>query len=114
MLVAVPADLDARCARAMTILKILRVAHIQAACERLLITRPYAIVVGPDLRPPPSRDQRELLMSHAGDINASVVWLAEIADPSTIEAVVKEAVMNAASRRASLDEDDAGPASDNL
>jgi hypothetical protein len=78
MLVAVEPAMADELGEMLAALKVLKVAHVRAACERMLATRPLVVVVGKR----PKRDELEALRATALDISAQVVVLENVADPT--------------------------------
>jgi hypothetical protein len=54
-------------------LQVMRVAHIRAACERMLVTRPLLVVFASSL----SEEEQRMLSERAEDISAQVVRVTE-------------------------------------
>ena len=68
------ADVCARVLKPLTAGKsvaIMRVAHIRAACERMLVTRPLVVLFAEAL----GAEDRKLLTERSEDISASIVML---------------------------------------
>jgi hypothetical protein len=62
-------------------LSVMRVAHIRAACERMLVTRPMIVVFSEALAP----DEQKLLHERIEDIMAEAVVLPEIIDRDALK-----------------------------
>ncbi len=60
---------------------VMRVAHIRAACERMLVTRPMVIVFSDAL----SAADRKVLCERAEDITAEVVAIPQIIDAEALK-----------------------------
>ena len=74
----------------------MRVAHIRAACERMLVTRPLVIVFSEAL----GTDDRRTLKERAEDISSEIVTL-----PAAIELDALRESLFAALREANLREE---------
>lgn len=70
---------------------IMRVVHIRAACERMLVTRPLVVVFAETLGP----DDRKLLAERAEDISAAIVTLSKNADEADLRVRLFEAFQRA-------------------
>ena len=73
------------CTQHLAPLPVMRVAHVVAACERMVVTRPQVIVVMANA------DKLEMLRERAQDVG---VELAELT-PEMDELMVKAAIVNA-------------------
>jgi hypothetical protein len=73
MLVNVPADLADEVAAGLAPLKILRVAHVAAACERMVANWPLVVVLGPRAKPA----ELEAIRATALDVSAQLVVLVD-------------------------------------
>ncbi len=97
MLVALSeADADA-CTRVLKPLTagrsvaIMRVAHIKAACERMLVTRPILVIYAEAL----GGEERRLVVERAQDISAITFVLRPTTDDATLQAKLGEALKQA-------------------
>lgn len=87
MLVGVEdADVE-RCGRMLAPLRILRVKHAAAACERMLATHPFVIVLGGE----PRDDDVEAICAYARDVRAQVVLLRDFGSEDDLRATLVEA-----------------------
>lgn len=87
MLVGVEdADVD-RCARMLAPLRVLRVKHAAAACERMLATHPFVIVLGGA----PRDEDLEAICAHARDVRSHVVMLRDFRSDDELGATLVEA-----------------------
>jgi hypothetical protein len=75
--------------------RVLRVRHPIPACQRVGVTRPLVIVLGPNVR---SADAH-LVLEAADQVSAEVVYLWNPVDPECFERDLNEAFMLAARRR---------------
>jgi hypothetical protein len=73
---------------AASALKLTRVAHIRAACERMLVTRPLVVVLPTIL----TAEDRRLLNERAEDIMAEIVPMPATLDEKEITKVLTVAV----------------------
>ena len=95
MLVACEDDLAEECTRAFHELLVLRVAHASAAMERMLVTRPLVVLLGPEVT---EASEHALVVDCARDIRAEVVRVADVR-PEDLAVVVREALILAESTR---------------
>jgi hypothetical protein len=97
MLVALPeaeADVCARVLKPLTAgrsVAIMRVAHIRAACERMLVTRPLVVVFAEAL----GAEERKLLTERAEDISAAIVTVSVKPDEADLRVRLFEAFQRA-------------------
>ena len=68
MLVDLTAEQDRICAEALSPLQLLRVAHVVAACARMMTTRPLVVVVGGEPEPEHMEQLREVVASMASQV----------------------------------------------
>ena len=80
MLVAVPEAMVEICTSALAPLRILKVAHARAACDRMLATWPYVVVLGDVTK----ETEIDLVRATAADISAQVVALSERRDEARL------------------------------
>jgi hypothetical protein len=97
MLVAVPDDLAARCAATLEPLRMIRVAHAAAACERMAVTLPRVVVVVDTLLP----NDRTMLEERAIACGAQLVFVSAGADPEALDVILREAAATSAKKRGS-------------
>jgi hypothetical protein len=97
MLVGVDERWATCCAGALSPMLVIRVAHVQAAVERMLVTRPLVIVVRPGFAPGDLASLKEA----AHDIVAEVLELGEFMGEGAVAALLKEAVGRAEEARKS-------------
>lgn len=95
MLVACDDDLADECTRAFPELLVLRVAHASAATERMLITRPLVVLLGPEVT---SATEHALVVDCARDIRAEVLHLAAVLRED-LSAALRESLLLAESSR---------------
>lgn len=81
-------------------LKVVRVGHAAAACERLAVTMPQVVVVLGTLRP----DERDALVDRATAVGALLMYVDPELDAETLEELVTRAAQAAIERRISRDE----------
>jgi hypothetical protein len=72
-------------------LSIMRVAHIRAACERMLVTRPMIVIFSAAIEV----EEQKLLGERAEDIMAEVVVLPEVIDTEALRQTLFVAVREA-------------------
>jgi hypothetical protein len=87
MLVGVEDDDAERCSRHLAPLRILRVRHAAAACERMLATHPFVVVLGGE----PREEDLDAICAHARDVRAQVVLLRDFGDDGDLRATLIEA-----------------------
>jgi hypothetical protein len=80
MLVNVPAELVDDIAAVLAPLMILKVAHVPAACERMVATWPLAVVLGTR----PKEAEFEAIRATALDISAQIVIVSDHPDPARL------------------------------
>jgi hypothetical protein len=95
MLVACDDDLADECTRTFPELLVLRVAHASAATERMLITRPLVVLLGPEVT---NATEHALVVDCARDIRAEVVQVA-VVRREELPAVVRGSLLLAESSR---------------
>lgn len=95
MLVACEDDIADECTRAFPELLVLRVAHASAAMERMLVTHPLVVLLGPEVT---SASEHALVVDCARDIRAEVVQVAAV-PREDLRAVVRESLLRAESSR---------------
>jgi hypothetical protein len=69
-------------------LQVMKVAHVRAACERMLVTRPLLVAFSEAL----GGEERKLCAERAQDIMAEIVILPRTIDPSALEKVLESAL----------------------
>jgi hypothetical protein len=72
-------------------LSIMRVAHIRAACERMLVTRPMIVIFSEAL----TADEQRVLHERAQDIMAETVVLPEAIDTDALRQTLFVAIREA-------------------
>ena len=80
MLVGVPPEAADDVAAALSPLKILKVAHVPAACDRMVKTWPLVVVLGAR----PREAEFDAIRATALDISAQVVVLTNHPDPARL------------------------------
>ena len=80
MLVGVPAEASDEVASALAPLKVLKVAHVPAACERMIANWPLVVVLGSR----PREAELEAIRATALDISAQVVILSDHPDAARL------------------------------
>jgi hypothetical protein len=95
MLVACEDDLADECTRAFPELLVLRVAHASAAMERMLVTRPLVVLLGPEVT---IASEHGFVVDCARDIRAEIVHVAAV-PREDLPAVVRESLLLAESAR---------------
>jgi hypothetical protein len=85
MSVGLAESLADACAEHIEPIPLMRVAHVVAACERMVVTRPQIVIVMAGI------DKIEMLRERAEDIRAEIAELT----PEMNELQVKAAVVNA-------------------
>jgi hypothetical protein len=96
LLVAVSDNVAAHCAAAAPALQMLRVAHAAAARERVMVTRPLAVVLGERLIAADAEDVAYV----AADVGAEVVRVDPKGDAASLAARLGLAIETAERRRA--------------
>ncbi len=94
MLVALDNTLVGRLTEMAAPLPVLRVVHVQAARERLPVTRPLAVVVGSDV----DRSELDMLQETASGVGAELLQLREPFDAETVRKWLSRAIVLAHSR----------------
>ena len=84
--------------------KVVRVAHAAAACERLAVAMPQVVVVLGTLR----SDERDALSDRATAVGALLMYVDPELDAETLEELVARAAQAAIERK--IQRDDSGPA----
>lgn len=89
ILVALPEDLAAVCAESLADggLKVLRVGHVAAACERIPVVMPQLVVTLDSLR----ADEADLLVDRCVAVGAEVIRLAADQDRRALAVLLKDA-----------------------
>jgi hypothetical protein len=100
MVVGLDEPRAAICARVVAPLPVLRVAHAQAAFERMLVTWPLVLV----LRETAAADEVTRLREGARQIGAEIVHLTQGVGEAALEAMLHEALARAESKRAEAGE----------
>jgi hypothetical protein len=95
MLVGIDEHRATWCADAVSPMLVIRVAHVQAGIERMLVTRPLVVAVRGGLAPGEVQPIREA----AHDIGAEVVEVAEFMGESAVVALMKDALARAEEAR---------------
>ncbi len=95
MLIRVDEPRATWCADAVSPMLVIRVAHVQAGIERMLVTRPLVVVVLAGLSAAEARPLKEA----AHDIAAEVVEIGEFMGESAVVALVKGAMGRAEEAR---------------
>ena len=85
-------------------IRVLRVGHAAAACERLAVAMPQVVVVLGTLRP----DERDALADRATAVGALLMYVDPELDQETLDELVSRAATAAIERK--LQRDDSGPA----
>ena len=81
-------------------MKVVRVGHAAAACERIAVAMPQVVVVLGTLRP----DERDALVDRATAVGALLMYVDPELDAETLEELVVRAAQAAIERRLSRDE----------
>ncbi len=88
MLVGVPVEAADDVASAVSPLQVLKVAHVPAACERMVAMWPLVVVVG--IRP--KEAELQAIRATALDISAQVVMLGDFPDASRLRLELAAAI----------------------
>lgn len=94
MLVGLESGVADECVRAFPSLRVLRVSHSAAAIERMLVTRPLVVLLGPEL----PRGDAAAVAEIARDIRAEVLRAEELA-PGTLVPQLRASVLLAEQNR---------------
>jgi hypothetical protein len=95
MLVGLSESVASRCAYALGTLRIIRVAHVAAACERMPVTLPRIVVVGEGLSDADANTLRERTIA----CGAELVVVNATLDDITLGAMLTDAAQAASKRR---------------
>lgn len=89
ILVGLPEDLAAVCAESLADggLKVLKVGHVAAACERIPVVMPQIVVTRDSLRP----EEAEPLNDRCVAVGAEVIRLAHDQDPRALAVQLRDA-----------------------
>lgn len=89
ILVALPDDLAAVCTESLDDggLKVLKVGHVAAACERIPVVMPQVVVIMSTLRP----EEADLLADRCVAVGAEVIRLAPDQDQRALAVLLRDA-----------------------
>jgi hypothetical protein len=93
MIVGLPDDLASRCADTLIDggLRVLKVGHAAAACERIPVVMPHLVVASSAIRP----DEEEALTDRCVAVGAEILKVAPGTDMAALEVLLKDAANSA-------------------